>query len=40
MNVANPSNACLILDDTDLKKTGFAMELVSWDGAMERASWL
>ena len=29
MNVANPSNACLILDDTDLKKTGFAMELVS-----------
>lgn len=29
MTVANPSDACLVLDDTDLKKTGFAMELVS-----------
>jgi len=29
MNVSKPSEACLILDDTDLKKTGFKMELVS-----------
>ena len=29
MQIENPSNACLILDDTDIKKTGFAMELVS-----------
>ncbi|MFA5816966.1 MAG: transposase, partial [Bacteroidales bacterium] len=29
IDIKNPSNACLILDDTDLKKTGVAMELVS-----------
>jgi len=29
MTVSKPSDACLILDDTDLKKTGFSMELVS-----------
>ncbi|TSA32978.1 MAG: hypothetical protein D4R64_15090 [Porphyromonadaceae bacterium] len=29
IDIKNLSNACLILDDTDLKKTGVAMELVS-----------
>ena len=39
MEVKNPSTACLILDDTDLKKTGFAMEMVSrvWSHAEGKA---
>lgn len=39
MNVSKPLDACLILDDTDLKKTGFKMELVSriWSHVDNRA---
>lgn len=39
MNVSKPTDACLILDDTDLKKTGLKMELVSrvWSHVDNRA---
>jgi len=39
MDMSKPKNACLILDDTDLKKTGFKMELASriWSHVDNRA---